>query len=154
VTQTTLRQAAVDILLTADPAEKVSKTYDVAAAWVRGDLGVGEASAPDRPARPAKPELCIPAEMPRRSTGPKGRIALVHALAHIELNAIDLAWDVIARFGTLDLPRDFLDDWVNVAKEEAEHYAALAAHLETLGTTYGDLPAHGDHSDDIGSART
>ena len=137
-----LRQAAVDILLTADPAEKVSKTYEIAAAWKRGALDVGDAPAPERPARPAKPELRTPGEMPKRSTGPKGRLALVHALAHIELNAVDLAWDVVARFGGLNLPRAFLDDWVDVAKEEAEHYAALATHLETLGARYGDLPAH------------
>ncbi len=139
---TTLRQAAVDILLTADPDTKVSKTYDVAAAWRRGESDIGTATAPERPARPARPELRGPGEMPKRSTGPKGRVALVHALAHIELNAVDLAWDVIARFGDADLPRAFLDDWVDVAEEEAEHYAALAAHLPTLGINYGDLPAH------------
>lgn len=142
MTQTTLRQAAVDILLTADPGEKVSKTYEIAAGWKHGELDVGDATAPERPARPAKPELLTPGEMPKRSTGPKGRIALIHALTHIELNAVDLAWDVVARFGGQGLPRAFLDDWVNVAKEEAEHFAALAAHLEMLGIRYGDFPAH------------
>jgi uncharacterized ferritin-like protein (DUF455 family) len=80
--------------------------------------------------------------MPKRSTGPKGRVALVHALAHIELNAIDLAWDMIARFADRDLPRAFFDDWVDVAHEEAEHYQALAQRLTEFGIAYGDLPAH------------
>ena len=70
------------------------------------------------------------------------RVALLHALAHIELNAIDLAWDMIARFGSNDLPRDFLDDWVKVGDEEALHFELLAARLKDLGAAYGDLPAH------------
>ena len=71
-----------------------------------------------------------------------GRLALLHALAHIELNAIDLAWDILARFGDAALPRDFYDDWVGVAAEEAEHFALLTGRLDTLGAGYGDLPAH------------
>ena len=138
----TLCSRAADILNTADPDTKVAKTADAVEAWRRGDLAIGHASAPDRPARPAKPDLLPPRDMPRRSTGPKGLIALVHALAHIELNAVDLAWDIIVRFASPDLPRAFYDDWVDVAQEESEHYAALAARLVTLGATYGDLPAH------------
>jgi uncharacterized ferritin-like protein (DUF455 family) len=79
----------------------------------------------------------------RRNLGsPAGRIALIHALAHIELNAIDLGWDIIARFSGEDLPREFFHDWAGVAAEEAEHFALLAARLEALGAAYGDLPAH------------
>jgi uncharacterized ferritin-like protein (DUF455 family) len=79
----------------------------------------------------------------RRNFGsPAGRLALLHALAHIELNAIDLAWDIVARFAGGDLPREFFDDWVGVAAEEAEHFALLAARLEALGGCYGALPAH------------
>jgi uncharacterized ferritin-like protein (DUF455 family) len=70
------------------------------------------------------------------------RIALLHAVAHIELNAIDLAWDLIARFAAHDLPRVFYDDWVAVAEQEATHHALVAARLEALGAAYGDLPAH------------
>ena len=82
--------------------------------------------------------------MPKRRAGssPAGRIALLHAIAHIELNAIDLAWDIIARFAGADLPRQFYDDWVGVAAEEAEHYALLAERLTAFGAAYGDLPAH------------
>ncbi len=138
----TLCSLAADILNTADPDTKVARTAAAVQAWRRGDLEIGRADAPDRPARPAKPELLSPREMPRRSTGPKGLIPLVHALAHIELNAVDLAWDIIVRFASDDLPRAFYDDWVGVADEEAEHYAALAARLIELGAQYGDLPAH------------
>ncbi len=138
---TTLAAFAVEILSTADPDSKVAKTIAAAEAWRRGGLAVGHAVPPERPARPARPVLMSPREMPKRSTGPKGRIALVHALAHIELNAVDLAWDVVARFGA-GMPRAFFDDWVDVALEEAKHYAALAARLRSLDAAYGDLPAH------------
>ena len=137
----TLAQGAVDVLLTAAPEEKVAATFALADVW-RAGVEVGRAAAPDVPARPARPELLSPHEMPRRSMGPKGRIAFIHALAHIELNAIDLAWDIIARFAHLDLPGSYYNDWVDVAVEEAEHYAALANRLVDLGAAYGDLPAH------------
>lgn len=138
---TTLMALAVEVLSTADPDSKVAKTIAASETWRHGDLAVGHAVPPERPARPARPVLMSPREMPKRSTGPKGRIALVHALAHIELNAVDLAWDVVARFGA-GMPRAFFDDWVDVALEEAEHYAALAARLRSLDAAYGDLPAH------------
>ncbi len=100
------------------------------------------AAAPARPARPARPVLLLPRDMPRRraSGGSKSR-ALLHALAHIELNAIDLAWDLVARFGA-QLPDAALDDWVGVADEEAQHFALLSARMAELGSAYGDLPAH------------
>ncbi|MSO73260.1 MAG: ferritin-like domain-containing protein [Rhodospirillaceae bacterium] len=138
----TLSGRAVEVLATAEPDAKVAMTAAAASAWRRGDLVLGHALPPNRPARPARPVLLEPRAMPRRSTGPKGRIALIHALAHIELNAIDLAWDIIARFATADLPRAFCDDWVGVAAEEAEHYALLAARLGGLDVAYGNLPAH------------
>jgi uncharacterized ferritin-like protein (DUF455 family) len=87
--------------------------------------------------------------MPRRRTGQSlaGRQALYHALAHIELNAIDLAWDIIARFSTPRItaeayPRGFYDDWVKVADDEARHFTLLTQRLTALGGAYGDLPAH------------
>jgi uncharacterized ferritin-like protein (DUF455 family) len=79
----------------------------------------------------------------RRAFGSQaGRIALLHALAHIELNAIDLGWDIIARFADADLARTFFDDWVGVAAEEAAHFELLANRLGDFGARYGDLPAH------------
>jgi len=82
--------------------------------------------------------------MPKRRAGGShaGRVALLHAIAHIELNAIDLAWDIVARFSASDLPKLFFDDWIKVASEEAEHYALLSARLADFGAAYGDLPAH------------
>jgi uncharacterized ferritin-like protein (DUF455 family) len=82
--------------------------------------------------------------MPKRRAfgSPAGRTALLHALAHIELNAIDLGWDIVARFAGDGLPRSFFDDWVRVAAEEAGHFELLAARLADFGARYGDLPAH------------
>ena len=137
-----LASAAVDVLATADPQSKVEKTFLHAAAWGDGHLSVGHCRPPERPARPERPLLCGPGEMPKRSTGPKGRLALVHALAHIELNAIDLAWDIIARFTANDMPTDFYDEWVVVAVEEAKHYQALERRLSSWDMAYGELPAH------------
>jgi len=107
-------------------------------------MAVGRAAPPPHPARPQHPLLRPPREMPkRRAFGSRaGRIALVHALAHIELNAIDLGWDLVARFSAEDLPRAFFDDWVGVAAEEAQHFELLAGRLADFGTAYGDLPAH------------
>ena len=79
--------------------------------------------------------------MPRRR-GAAGRVALLHAIAHIELNAIDLAWDMIARFASADLPRAFYDDWVRVGDEEAKHFTLLNTRLAEMDAAYGDLPAH------------
>jgi uncharacterized ferritin-like protein (DUF455 family) len=112
--------------------------------WRAGDIEVGRATPLARPARPERPHLLSPRDMPRRRNlgSPAGRIALLHALAHIELNAIDLAWDLIARFGGDGLPREFFDDWVGVAAEEAEHFQLLSSRLAALGGAYGDLPAH------------
>ena len=87
-------------------------------------------------------DVLAPRDMPRRrSAGTEAsRIALLHALAHIELNAIDLAWDIIARFTGEKLPGAFYDDWVTVAAEEARHFELLAMRLSDLGAAYGDLP--------------
>jgi uncharacterized ferritin-like protein (DUF455 family) len=139
-----LAAGAVAILSTADPAEKVALSRAVAAWWRQGDMPLGAAMPPPRPARPQRPPLQPPREMRRRRNlgALPGRIALLHALAHIELNAIDLGWDIVARFPREPLPRAFFDDWVAVAVEEAEHFALLAARLEELGGGYGDLPAH------------
>jgi uncharacterized ferritin-like protein (DUF455 family) len=140
-----LAAAACAVLETAEPGAKVALSQSVRAAWRRGELAeIGRTNPPERPARPSRPLLLAPRDMPkRRAGGAQGtRIALLHALAHIELNAIDLAWDIVARFTGEALPRGFYHDWVGVAAEEATHYALLAARLADLGATYGDLPAH------------
>jgi uncharacterized ferritin-like protein (DUF455 family) len=142
---TTLAAAAVAVLQTADPAEKARAARALAAAWRGGAITeIGTATPPARPARPARPELKRPGEVPRRkiNRGSAGRGALLHALAHIELNAVDLAVDIMARFTHEDLPRGFYDDWLTVADEEGKHYLLLAERLIELGLAYGDLPAH------------
>ena len=143
---TSLTAASCAVLHCADPAAKVRLSAAVAADWRAGYIAdIGDTQPPGRPARPVRPALLAPKHVKRRriSAAPAGRIALLHALAHIELNAIDLAWDLIARFtGTPGLPRAFFDDWVGVAAEEATHFALLNARLAELGAAYGDLPAH------------
>lgn len=95
----------------------------------------------DIPGRPDKPRLISPLKVERRSTHtPVGRAALIHALGHIEFNAINLALDAICRFPRL--PADYYRDWLRVAKEEAAHFQLLTAHLQTLGFQYGDFDAH------------
>lgn len=139
-----LATGAVAVLSAAEPARKVALSREVAASWRRREIALGEAIAPARPARPRLPLLLPPRDMKRRRNlgSPAGRIALIHALAHIELNAIDLGWDIVARFSGDDLPPAFFNDWVGVAAEEAEHFALLDARLVALGGAYGDLPAH------------
>lgn len=139
-----LATGAVAVLSAVEPARKVALSREVAASWRRREIALGEAIAPARPARPRLPLLLPPRNMKRRRNlgSPAGRIALIHALAHIELNAIDLGWDIVARFSGDDLPPAFFNDWVGVAAEEAEHFALLEARLVALGGAYGDLPAH------------
>lgn len=141
----TLAEAACEVLRAAAPAEKVALTRDAAAAWRDGHIvEIGNERPQDRPARPPRPLLLPPRDMPKRKSGrsPEHRIALLHALAHIELNAIDLAWDIVARFTGEDLPPAFYGDWVEVAEEEALHFSLLSDRLAALGAAYGDLPAH------------
>lgn len=146
LTDASLTSAACAILLTAEPSEKALLSHQTATAWRSGSLtATGSERPPPRPARPAHPALLPPGSVPRRriNTAPAGRIALLHAIAHIELNAIDLAWDILARFGaTAGLPRRFYDDWVSVAEEEAKHFMLLSGRLAEMGAAYGDLPAH------------
>lgn len=139
-----IAQAACAVLNATDPRAKVRLSARAATQWRLGQLAwVFDEAPPNRPARPARPELVPVTAVPvRRKAGSlAGRIALLHALAHIELNAIDLAWDMLARFGAR-YPRRFTDDWVQVGREEAGHFALLSRRLNSLGAKYGDLPAH------------
>ncbi|WP_371154314.1 ferritin-like domain-containing protein [Jannaschia sp. 2305UL9-9] len=145
---TPLAQMAVDILTTADGRAKTALSRQHAATWraarAAGETPeIGTAAPPDRPARPAAPDLVAPRDVPRRKPGtPEGRIALLHAVAHIELNAVDLHWDIIARFSDTPLPTGFYDDWVKAADEESKHFNLMADCLEDVGSFYGALPAH------------
>jgi uncharacterized ferritin-like protein (DUF455 family) len=136
--------AARAVLLAAEPLAKVRAARAAARAWRRGELAHAfDAAMPDVPSRPERPELLPPSRMPKRGRGgsERGRIALLHALAHIEFGAIDLAFDLAGRFGA-DFPRGFVDDWFAVGADEAMHFALLDRRLKALGSAYGDLPAH------------
>ncbi|MFQ3595019.1 MAG: ferritin-like domain-containing protein [Sphingomonadaceae bacterium] len=140
----TVPQAARAILLAREPAAKAEAAASALAAWEAGALATGPAlPLPDRPARPARPLLLPPAAMPKRGRAgsPRARFALLHALAHIELNAIDLAADIAGRFGHA-MPAAFSGDWLKVAAEEAGHFLMLEGLLQASGGAYGDLPAH------------
>ncbi len=140
-----LGDAARDVLLTADPHAKAAAAQALNTRWLDGRVAHadGRQPLPDRPARPARPLLLDPSHMPKRGRAgsPRARFAMLHAVAHIELNAIDLAIDITGRFGAA-MPRQFVTDWLHVADEEAQHFGLLADLLEQSGGGYGDLPAH------------
>lgn len=139
---------AEDVLRTQDPLEKTRKSRAYAAQWFeardRGEtVPLGTATPPLHPARPAKPELLDPRDVPKRKPGSeKGRIALLHAIAHIELNAVDLHWDIVARFTHIPFPIGFYDDWIKSADEESKHFNLICEAMAAYGASYGDLPAH------------
>jgi len=140
---------AREVLLTADPREKAKRGRRMRSDWLgHHDIGPAPKALPEQPARPAKPNLVAPSEVPRRRLGsPEGRGALLHAVAHIELNAIDLAADMIARFALHPKIRpedreDFISDWASVCDDESRHFMMLADRLDSVGLSYGDHPAH------------
>lgn len=136
-----LRQRALDALLLRDPAAKAQAVRELAAADAPIDATRVFATPPGLPGRPDRPLLVPPKDVPTRSPfTPEGRIALLHAIAHIEFNAINLALDAVWRFP--GMPEAFYRDWLRVAAEEALHYGLLADHLATLGARYGDCLAH------------
>ncbi|KAL7108052.1 hypothetical protein ACP275_06G091100 [Erythranthe tilingii] len=146
----TLMEAALRVLNTADPFEKARLGDEVAEKWLKGDIAIPyhaspDTPVPDRPARLANVKLVSPSEMPKlgKAGSLQSRRAIVHSLVHTESWAIDLSWDIIARFGKQEsMPRDFFTDFVKVAQDEGRHFTLLAARLEELGSSYGALPAH------------
>lgn len=140
-----LRDTAAACLREAVPARKVEMTLAARDALACGRLTVDPASECDpgclQVGRPQRPQLVAHSRLPRRGLGtPKGRAAFVHAIAHIEFNAINLAWDAVARFA--GMPGDYYREWAMVAADEARHFALLAEHLRGLGFVYGDFDAH------------
>jgi len=136
--------AARRVLATAHPYAKVRAARSAAREWRLGRLTHGFSTLmPDRPARPERPELLPPNRMPKRGRAGSdaSRIAMIHSLAHIEFAAIDLAFDLLGRFGA-QFPPAFVDDWMRVGAEEAMHFVLLDRRLRALGSHYGALPAH------------
>lgn len=129
----------------ADPAAKLAATARAAQAFAAGRLALDADAPPPEPiavpGRPPRPRLVSPRALPHRGLGtPEGRLALLHAVAHIEFNAINLAWDAVYRFR--GMPYDYYRDWIGVAADEARHFSMLHARLAELGGAYGDFDAH------------
>jgi uncharacterized ferritin-like protein (DUF455 family) len=150
-----IRQSAFKVLMTKEPAEKARLAHEMAGIWSTDQQGETNLEKTDFditpanvPGRPKKPELINPRDMKRRRLGsPEGRIALMHAIAHIEFNAINLAADMLARFMWDDRiaperRREFVADWVTVCDDEARHFTMINDQLVEMGSFYGALPAH------------
>jgi uncharacterized ferritin-like protein (DUF455 family) len=145
VVMTDLHAAAKRCLDASDPAEKLRLTHAAWDALRSGTLSADNSSpAPEPigdPGRPDHPPLVPQRQVPHRGLGTaEGRAALVHAVAHIEFNAINLAWDAVYRFR--NMPADYYRDWASCANDEARHFAMLAKRLAELGHRYGDFAAH------------
>jgi uncharacterized ferritin-like protein (DUF455 family) len=140
-----LHAAARECLHAAAPDDKLALTFAAADAFACGALAVpDDAPLPEpiaMPGRPMRPRLVHPRELSKRGLGsPQGRAAFIHSIAHIELNAIDLAWDAVYRFR--GLPASYYADWIGVASDEARHFQLLRARLRDFGHDYGDFDAH------------
>lgn len=141
----TLFEAARACLDAAGVDDKIALTRRHAAGFAAGELELSEDAPPPlpirMPGRPLRPRMVHPRELPRRGLGtPEGRAAFIHAIAHIELNAVDLAWDAAYRFR--GMPAEFYADWVRIADDEARHFLMLRERLRALGHDYGDFDAH------------
>lgn len=140
-----LFSAARQCLETVHPTRKRELTQETAAQFRAGVLSCDGSAVPllpmRYPGRPERPRLVEPRHLPKRGLGTvEGRAALLHAIAHIEFNAINLAWDAVYRFR--DVPVGFQADWVCVAEDESRHFGLLEARLAELGFAYGDFDAH------------
>ncbi|HET9644182.1 MAG TPA: ferritin-like domain-containing protein [Burkholderiaceae bacterium] len=140
-----LRQRALEVLCLPDPADKAAEVSDLLHAARDRRVMVDPCAVPlpqgPLPGRPARPRLVPPSQVPHRTPfTPQGRAALLHAIAHIEFNAINLALDAVWRFA--GMPTDFYFDWLQVAAEEALHFTLLRDHLRQLNQDYGDFDAH------------
>ena len=139
-----MRAAVFAALMECDPATKLERVAALAAEGKIEELALdpgGEALAVPNPGRPAKPLLVSPKQLPRRGLGSEaGRVALIHAVAHIEFNAINLSLDAAYRFH--NMPVEYYRDWIRVAADEARHFQMLQTRLRSLGHDYGDFDAH------------
>ena len=141
-----LRDGAARAILADDLDVKTALAQQVAGRWHARSLSLRsplDTLPPLRPGRPQKPDLVPPTQVVRRSLNSRrGRVALLHAIAHIELNAVDLALDIVARFAAAPMPQSFFDGWMQVAFEEAKHFNLVRERLRALEADYGDMPAH------------
>ncbi|XP_057955822.1 uncharacterized protein LOC131149412 [Malania oleifera] len=144
-TASSLAELGTLVLSTADPLSKSKLSHQAYSRWRRDTLPVGISKPPARPARPPEPKLVSPKEIPapKNSKLPLNAYML-HNLAHVELNAIDLAWDTVVRFSPYCdiLGEGFFADFAHVADDESRHFAWCSQRLAELGFKYGDMPAH------------
>lgn len=138
----TLREFGYRALCSSDASAKADLTLQAAAWWkdAQKESLLGNTLPPSAPTRPARPLLYAPKDMPPPSAGHAE--TLLHNLAHIELNAIEIGWDVILRFQDPKLPLELYSDWLSILVDEASHFHLLNARLHALGSHYGALPAH------------
>ena len=139
----TLAEYGRRVLLTSDPFEKAALTHKAWEKFCRLRLEIGVAEGVSVPKRPQNPELVPAKEIPpiKRSPLP-ANVYVLHNLAHVELNAIDLAWDTVVRFSDMCLPTRFYADFAKVADDESRHLGWCLQRLDELGHSYGDMPAH------------
>jgi uncharacterized ferritin-like protein (DUF455 family) len=141
-----LRETSLAILVSADVKSKISKLYHLFDQYQQQRIALNVDCILNSqdfilPGRPAKPELVPPLQVPKRKMDTlEGRSTLLHSLAHIEFNAMNLALDAIWRFP--NMPKQYYEDWLKVAKEEAYHFSLVSEYLKVLGSAYGDFPAH------------
>lgn len=141
-----LYQQAKDCFLLACPDEKLALTYEAASNWNADKLVWKDGDSIEllnEPGRLDRPEIVMPRNLNKRKFNKEeGRAALIHSLAHIELTAINLAWDSIYRYR--DMPKEYYNDWVECAAEEAGHFVMLRDRLREMGYDYGSFPAHNE----------
>ena len=141
-----LRQTALELLAITDPQIKVDRVKQLFDAYQQQHINLDTSRILNSdglilPGRPSKPELVPPLTVPKRKMDTlEGRLSLLHSLAHIEFNAMNLALDAIWRFS--DMPEQYYEDWLKVVKEEAYHFSLIEGHLQSVGVAYGDFPAH------------
>lgn len=141
--QKNLFEAAYRCLMATEISDKIQLSHETVAAWQAGKLGLEAYPVQliSQAGQPARLNLVAPRAVPKRGlSSVAGKIALLHAVAHIEFNAINLAWDAVYRFQ--NMPLEFYADWVQVAAEEAYHFTLIHTRLQQHGVEYGDLPAH------------
>jgi uncharacterized ferritin-like protein (DUF455 family) len=135
----------MQVLMSPDLLAKISKTRLACQLWRAGSLQIGRAQPPPEPVNPPRPELRNARAMPNwKALGVTNAVFLLHGLAHIELNAVQLCWDTMLRASLLEepMPREFFADQVDIADDEARHFSLLDERLRALGSSYGALPAH------------
>ena len=140
-----LRTQALHCIAQTDCLDKTKAVAELAEAWASGscrlDISITFRAPDNIPGLPSKPNLVSPKDVARRNMRTtEGRAIMIHALAHIEFNAINLALDAVWRFSSM--PKAFYIDWLKVAFEEAKHFYLLNQHLKSIGYSYGDFPAH------------